>query len=392
MELKNKKLIEKYVESYSEKIKKIAQWLFEHPEPALKEYEGAKMLSDFMEEEGFRVERNYLGMETAWKAVKKNGEKGPKIALLAEFDALPGCGHACGHHMIAAMSVGAGCVLAEMLNNFEGEIAVFGTPAEETGDGKTYLADRNAFDDYDFAIMLHPYFETIVCPDMIAIGGKDFVFKGKAAHAGADPWNGINALDAAVLFYNAIGVLRQQMKDRTRIHGIMMEGGKAPNVIPDYSRIRLEWRAPLQKDFDDMTDKIQKCAEGAALATGCQLESEWFEPICNGLRNDPVLETIVKEVMDECNVEYSDSETGGSSDVGNVSQIIPTLSPMFGVTQEKNYGMHTPEFRDATMLPFGQERMLLGVKILALTGLTVFENPGLLKELREERKTLAKIK
>ena len=229
--LKNKERIEKRADFYREDIENIATWLYEHPEIALQEFESSKMLSQYMRKQGFEVIEELAGMKTAWKATKKNGTKGPKVCFMAEYDALP-VGHACGHHMIAAMSVGAACVLADILQDYEGEVTVVGTPAEETGDGKTYLADQHVFDDYDLALSLHPCYQTIVCPNMIAIGGKDFKFTGKAAHAGANPYDGVNALDATILFFNNINALRQQIKDGTRIHGIIVEAGKAANIIP----------------------------------------------------------------------------------------------------------------------------------------------------------------
>lgn len=387
--LKNKERIEKRADFYREDIENIATWLYEHPEIALQEFESAKILSEYMKKQGFEVVEELAGMKTAWKATKKNGTNGPKICFMAEYDALP-VGHACGHHMIAAMSVGAACVLADILKDYEGEVTVVGTPAEETGDGKTYLADQHVFDDYDLALSLHPCYKTIICPNMIAIGGKDFKFTGKAAHAGANPYDGVNALDAIILFFNNINALRQQIKDGTRIHGIIVEAGKAANIIPDEGKVRLEWRSKDQAYFDKITQKIDRCAEAAALATGCSLESDWFEPICKGLRHSEVLTELVSDIMQEYRIVLDRDVFNGSTDVGNVSHIIPTLSPMYSVTESPNYSLHTSEFLAATRLPYAAERLLLGVKVLSAAGLAVFEDEQLLDNLRKEKAEIQK--
>ena len=389
--MKNKKRIEECVDILRPQIEYVASWLYDHPETALQEYRGAEMLTDIMEGQGFIITRKLEGMDTAWKAVRKNGTKGPKIALLAEFDALAGCGHACGHHMIAAMSVGAGCALATILDKYEGEVTVIGTPAEETGDGKVYLTEKHVFDEFDAAIMLHPYMDTVIHPKLIGIGGKDFIFTGKASHAGDSPWKGINALDAVILFFNNINALRQQLQDGTRVHGIIIEAGKAPNVIPDAGRVRLEWRSADPLYFEEVTEKIQCCAEGAALATGCREESHWFEPVCKGMRRDEILGPVMAAVIEGYGIDVKqDNQSGGSSDIGNVSCVIPALSPMYGVTESTAYTIHTDAFRDATRLPFAIERMITGAKILAVTGLQLFENEELLVELREEKAMLQK--
>ena len=372
----------KLADENREKIVSMAQYLFDNPEIALEEVKACAYITDFLRKEGFEVEEKFEGMETAFKAVKKNGD-GPRIAFLAEYDALPGCGHACGHHMIASMSVGAALALAEVLDTYPGEIAIFGTPAEETGDGKVYLADRGVFKGYDVAMMLHPNARTTIYPKMIAIGGMDFNFTGKASHAGTYPYDGVNALDAVVLLYNNVNALRQQLKDGTRIHGIILEAGKAANVIPDKGVVRLEFRAKEQDYFEEVVQKVVNCAKAAALATGCELEYDWFEPVCKGLKSNRALEEVMEEFFPQFGVDDFILIDGGSSDIGNVSWEVPTIEPMLGVC-EGEPGIHTADFRDATMLPYGLDRMIVGVKLLALTGLRILDNPKLLEKIREE--------
>ena len=379
---------DKVLQKIDEKQQSILEtyyFLYEHPETSLEEFESAKKLAAVLKQEGFAVEENLKGMATAFQAVKKNGQ-GPKIAIIAEYDALSEIGHACGHHMIAAMSVGAAIGLSAALSDFAGEIAVIGTPAEETGHGKPYLVEQGVFDHYDMAMMIHPGSITDVYIEAIAIGGIDFTFEGVASHAGAAPEHGVNALDAVVLFYNGISVLRQQLKDGTRIHGIIMEAGTAANIIPDKGRIRLEFRAKEQDYFQEVIEKVIKCAEGAALATGCRCTYTHFEPTCMGLKHSRTLGSIFTKHMEEmgfAQVADEDKMSAISTDLGNVSHIIPTIHPILKVC-ENRYELHSKEFKEATMLPYAQNALMQGAKLLALTGLEILENPKLLEEAKKE--------
>lgn len=374
--------MEDFIDEKREGLITLAAWLYEHPEIAMQEKESSTYVGDYLRREGFEVEEHLAGMETAFKAVKKHGN-GPRIAFLAEYDALPGIGHACGHHMIAAMSVGAAVGLSKALEVYEGEVAVFGTPAEETGEGKSFLVDQGVFQGYDAAMIIHPNGYTTLYPEMTAIGGMDFEFTGKPAHAGAYPYKGVNALDSVVLLYNNINALRQQLKDGTRVHGIILEAGTAANVIPDKGRVRLEFRAREQAYFDEVVEKVVNCAKAAALAAGCSLKYDWFEPVCQGLTHNKTLGAVMEGFMKEAGVYDNCDIQGGSTDVGNVSQALPTIHPMLCVT-EKPLEVHTQEFRDATLLSFGRDRMILGMKLMADTGLTILENPKLLEDVRKE--------
>ncbi|HFL2414151.1 TPA: M20 family metallopeptidase [Clostridioides difficile] len=369
-------------DSITEKIWDLSTYLYENPEIGLQEFKSSKKIAEFLKNEGFEVEENLAGMATAFKATKKNGN-GPRIVFTAEYDALPGIGHACGHHLIAAMSVGAGVSLASVLDTYEGEVTIIGTPSEETGDGKPYLIEHGVFDGFDAAMMIHPNSSTCLEPEMIAIGGLDFVFTGKSSHAGAMPYNGVNALDAVVLLYNNINALRQQLVDGTRIHGIILEAGKAANVIPDNGKVRLEIRAKEQDYFNKVVEKVINCAKGAAIATGCELDFYNFEPTCQGLTHNKVLLDVFKNIMKDFGMEENGEVLLGSSDMGNVSQIIPTIHPMIQVT-ENGEELHTKEFLEASINPYAKDRVIDGIKILALTGFNLFENPELLKKMKEE--------
>lgn len=377
-----KKVVQE-VENYRKKILSLSNYLYENPEIALEEYKSSKKLVEFLKEEGFDVEQNLKGMPTAFRAIKRNGV-GPRVAFIAEYDALPEVGHACGHHLIAAMSVGAGVALAaSILDTYQGEISIIGTPAEETGEGKSHLVDTGVFEGIDATMMIHPFDRTCVTPEEIAIGGLDFIFTGKASHAGATPHNAINALDAVVLFFNNINALREQLIDGTRIHGIILEAGTAPNIIPEKGKVRLELRAKEMPYFEEVLEKVKNCARAAALATGCQLDFNHFEPTCQSLDEDPTLVEVFREAMAKFDIPEGEQVKSGSTDMGNVSQVVPAIQPVLKFV-ENSEDIHTKEFLEASIKPYAKEMTITGTKILALTGLTLFERPDLIKKMRNK--------
>lgn len=372
------------IDANRNKTMELAHWIYENPEIALEEVKSCKYTAEFMREAGFDVTLDVVGMPNSFKAVKKNGD-GPRIAFLAEYDALPEVGHACGHHLIDAMSCAAGVGLAEALKEYEGEVAVFGTPAEETGDGKAFMTEHGAFDGYDAALEVHPGNTTIIFPNEIAITGYDYTFTGVPAHAGACPSEGVNACDAVVLFFQAIGLLRQQLKDGTRVHGIIQEAGTAANVIPGIGRARVEFRSDDMKYFNNLIERVHNCARGAGLATGCEVEFHRFEPVCYNLKHNRTIGDVMTINLKELGIEKITIEgvDGGSTDVGNVSQVIPCIQPYIE-TCPGEADIHTVEFRDKTLEPFACDRAITAAKALALTGLELLTNAELLQQVKEE--------
>ena len=363
-------------------VRELSTWLFEHPEIGLEERESAKKLCEVLREQGFEVEEGLAGMETAFRATKKNGD-GPRVAFIAEYDALPGAGHACGHHLISAMTVAAALGAAQALPDTGGEVSVIGTPSEETGHGKPYLVDHGVFEGYDAALMAHPASCTVLTGEWIAIGGIDFHFTGRPAHAGATPYEGVNALDAVVVFYSAVNALRQQLKDGTRVHGIILEAGSAANIIPDSGRVRMEFRAKEQDYFDEVVAKVVNCAKGAALATGCQLEYHHYEPTCQGVKHNRTLVEQFRQELETFGVEDEGAALIGSTDMGNVSQVIPSIHPTVQIMCGGE-SLHTPEFKAGTRTDFAWERSMAGAKALALTGLKVLEDAAFREKARAE--------
>ena len=376
------KVLEK-VDIDKEKFLSLARYIFENPELALEEHLAVKKLIKVMEIEGFEIEDKLGGMATAFRAKKANGN-GPRIAFIAEYDALPGIGHACGHHLISAMSMGAALALSEVLTDLPGEISLIGTPAEENGNGKTYLIDSGIFNDTDVALMIHPNNKTFLAPEMLMLAGLEITFLGRAAHAAASPEEGINALDAVILLFSSINALRQQLKDDVRIHGIIVEGGEAPNSIPAKCKARIEIRTKEPDYFEEVIKKVKNCAFAAGLATGAEVEINNFEPTILSMKTNHTLSNIFKEQLEKFNLDYlEDAFPIGSSDIGNLSWVIPCIHPFFKVTEGME-SLHTDGFLKASLEPFALERTVTGAKLLALTGLKLLQNPDLVEEAKAE--------
>jgi amidohydrolase len=312
------------------------------------------------------------------------------VAILAEYDALPGLGHGCGHNLIGTSAVGAGLGLSEVLPELEGSIWVLGTPAEESAapnsGGKAHMVNAGVFQDVDAAIMFHPGTETAVTLDRsLAARGFEFYFHGKAAHAAGAPDEGINALDAVVLMYNAISVLRQQVRSDVRIHGIILNGGAAANIIPDYAAIRYRTRADSSDYLAEIVERVVACAQGAATATGCRLEwKEYMPGYENTMPNKVLLELMssnLRALGREVNNERRRSGRG-STDFGNVSQRVPGIEARIAITEHVDTPGHSIEFREAAGSNLGRQAMLTAAKSLAMTAVDLLTNQDHLKRAR----------
>src|SRR4051812_31938074 len=288
------------VDRWAGELVETADWIHAHPELGHQEFEASRRLADILATNGAQVEMGTAGMETAFKAVLAGSGDGPTIAVLAEYDALPQLGHGCGHNLIATSALGAGLALTDVLGDLNGAVWVLGTPAEESAapnaGGKVHMVRAGIFDDIDASIMFHPAAETTMTDKRsLAARGFEFYFHGKAAHAAGAPEEGINALDAVVLLYNNISVLRQQMRSDVRIHGIILSGGAAANIIPDYAAIRYRTRADDSDYLAQVVDRVVACAEGAARATGCRLEWTEYMPGYENTMPNKVLLDLVSE-------------------------------------------------------------------------------------------------
>ncbi|MBM7693147.1 amidohydrolase [Peribacillus deserti] len=358
-----------------------------NPEIGNQEFLASQTLVNLLEREQFIIERNIAGHETGFIARKSAGKPGPVIGFLAEYDALPGLGHACGHNIIGTASTAAAIALSTVLEKTGGEVVVFGTPAEEggpNGSAKASFVKNGLFEGIDAALMIHPSGKTAPTSESLAVDPLDFHYYGKTAHAAASPEKGINALDAVIGLFTGINALRQQLTPDVRIHGIITHGGEAPNIIPGYASARFFIRAATRRGCEEVTEKVRRIAEGAALATGAELKIEQFQnEIDNLIVNKPFNELVIAEL--EALGEKVDREgrTGiGSTDAGNVSQVIPTLHPYIKIGEDDLIA-HTHEFREAAISALGDKALITGAKALALTGCRLLTDARLLADIKK---------
>ncbi|CBE68518.1 MAG: M20 family metallopeptidase [Candidatus Methylomirabilis oxygeniifera] len=364
-----------------------SRFLHRHPELAYEERESVQHLASLLKAHGFEVIEGVGGLPTAFMAMAGVDQPSATIAFLAEYDALPSLGHACGHNLIASSSIGAALALQPFLSTLGGQILVVGCPAEEKGGGKIALVKAGLFANVDAALLVHPSNRTEIFKSALAMRALRVEFFGKASHAAAAPHLGINALDAVVLAFTNLNALRQQLRDDARIHGIITDGGRAPNIIPDYAAARFCIRALNLEYLHDLHRRVVACFEAAAMATGTTVaiheEGEEYHPMkCNralGALFYANLETLGERVEQT----PEDGETG-STDVGNVSQVVPTIHPTIALTDHVDVVCHSAAFAQAAGGPDGDRAMITAAKALAMTAVDLFINPAALQQVQEE--------
>lgn len=383
-----KNTIHETIDSYADRFKQISAFIGENPELGMEEFLASEKLTSELEYHGFNVARGVLDIPTAFLAKYESAKPGPTIAFLAEYDALPGLGHACGHHLICMMSVGAAVGLKSVIDEIGGTIRVYGTPAEETRGAKVPMAAAGLFDDVDAALMAHPYYTYEKSGQSLAMDAIQFEFFGKSAHAAASPHEGINALDAVLQLFNSINALRQQLRSDARIHGVITEGGKAANIIPDYAVAQFYVRSASRAYTDEAVRKVLACAEGAALQTGCTLKTSNYEYSYDELLTNETLSEVFNRNLHEAGIGEDEIQVGqdhGSLDLGNVSTHCPTIHPFMKVIDEKHQ-LHTEQFRDLAMTDKALDAMVFTAKMLASTAYDVITEPGLLERIKAEFK------
>jgi len=357
------------------------------PEIGNQEFFASETLVNLLEEAGFAVDKGVAGHETSFYAVKDSGVSGPTIAFLAEYDALPGLGHACGHNIIGTTSVAAGIALAETLSETGGRVLVLGTPAEEggpNGSAKGSFVKHGYLKDVDVALMLHPAGKTSLTSETLAVDPLDFHFYGRAAHAAGSPEKGINALDAVIQLFTGINALRQQVTSDVRIHGIITHGGDAPNIIPEYASARFFIRADSWKKTEEVAVKVRAIADGAALATGATVKVERFQNEVKDFVLNSVLDDILKGELETVgeNVSLEKSTGKGSTDAGNISYEVPTAHGHIKIGPDDLIA-HTNEFREAARSDVGNKAIIKGAKALASTGYKLLNDSVLLHQVNK---------
>ncbi|MGM0603669.1 MAG: M20 family metallopeptidase [Bacillota bacterium] len=373
------------IENLKEEAFYINDYIAENPELGYREYKASSLLTEKLNNHNFTIERNLSGIETAFRASYNFTEDGPTIAFLCEYDALPDIGHGCGHNMIAAMSTGAGIALSK-LNIKGGRIEVIGCPAEETGGAKVQMTEAGVFDNVDCAMLLHPSNINQVYSTTLAIKALQFNFHGQTAHAAGAPEKGINALDGVIQFFNGINALREHLRDDARIHGIITNGGEAANIVPDEAEAQFYFRARDKKYLQEIIKKVEKTARGAALMTGSRVEWKEYENANDDLKPNRALADIFEQSMKEIGISEIEpaAHHSGSSDMGNVSHVIPVIHPYINLGSELTG--HTRELAEKTTTSEGHTVLIDGIKSLALTGLKIYSDRKKLEKIKQEFK------
>jgi amidohydrolase len=357
----------------------------DHPELSAEEFESSRKIVELLKNGGYEVEYPYLNYETAFDAVLRNGD-GPKAAIMVEYDALPEIGHACGHNLHGALSVLAGLALADLRDHFRGTVRVIGTPAEEADGAKVGMADKGIFDDLSVAMMMHSMGGGISQPDMDALSLRcsTVTYKGRTAHAAAAPWEGRSALAAARKFLDLADARRECFTPDMRVSGIITDGGRATNIIPDRAEVKIEFRTDSMARLNDANEMILKCAKGAAMAMDCEVS---WKPALSDFADM----VRVKALEDEAERLFKEkgmpvepvSPPIGSTDVGNVSYRCPAIQPLIAITG-KPYALHTVEFARATREAEAHRAMATGAEILARLALKVLCDDGFRKEVHDD--------
>ena len=388
-----KKIVKETVDAKRPILEDIAKYLYDNPELGSEEFKAFAKITKVLEDHGFSVEKGVYDMPTAFVATYKGKGNGPRVAVLAEYDALPGVGHGCGHDLIAASAVGAGIAASKAIGDLNGEVLVIGTPAEEghgpSAGSKVIMADRGLFDDINGVVMLHPSTNFGVGSQALGISKCRMVFKGQTSHAAASPHLGKNALNAATLAYMATHMLRQEARRDANlvIHGIIEEGGEAMNIIPDRAVLDFGVRSSDQVYLDEMVDKVARCGEGAALAMGVEVEITKNRFYASKKPNYPLIETLWQNYKDQ-GVDLKDwKETVkampmASTDYGNVSQKTPSAGSYIGIAPEGTPG-HSVQLAQASVTKTGLDAMIIGTKALGMTLVELLAKPEILKEAKE---------
>lgn len=385
--MSNKQGILDYIENNKYDYVEISHRIHERPELGNEEIFASRTLIDKLKENDFDIVTDIAGHATGFIATYDSGQEGPVIGYLAEYDALPGLGHACGHNIIGTASVLAGSALKQVIDRIGGKVVVLGCPAEEGGENgsaKASYVKADIIDAIDIALMIHPGNATYPTIDTLAVDVLDIKFYGKSAHASENADEALNALDAMISYFNGVAQLRQHIKKSQRVHGVILDGGKAANIIPDFTHARFYTRATTRKELDILTEKVNQIARGVAIQTGCDYE---FGPIQNGVNEfikTPKLDELFEKYALEVGEDVSHDDFGfGSTDTGNVSHIVPTIHPHVKIGSRNLVG-HTHRFREAAASVHGDQALIHGAKIIALMGLELIENKGLFDEIVQQ--------
>ena len=384
MEIEKLKLkVKDSVESQRQQLIQLSLNIHDNPELGFKEEKASAWLASYLEDSGFHVERGIAGLATAFRATY--GQGSPTIALLAEYDALPKIGHGCGHNIIAASAVGAAVASKSIIDQLGGSIVVMGTPGEEVFGGKIDMVRAGTFKEIDVAMLVHPEVRNMPTEEALACSSLEAEFFGRPAHAAGQPHKGINALDAMILAFTSINSLRQHIRGDARIHGIITDGGEAPNIVPAHSAAVFLVRALDDDYLAELKDKVLNCFTGASVASGARLEYRWRDRNYAPMKSNMVLAELFKQNLESLGrqVETCDSHFGlGSTDMGNVSQVVSSIHPTIAIAPREVL-IHTPEFAAAAASQAGHEGLMDAAKAMAMTVADILQ-PGMIDKIKQE--------
>jgi len=373
------------VEARADRLVELSHAIHEHPETNYQEQFAHDLLTGVLEEEGLEVERSAYGVDTAF--VARAGDSGPTIAVLLEYDALPGLGHACGHNVIATAGLGAGLAAARLASEVGGRVVVLGTPAEEGGGGKILMAREGAFDGIDAALMVHPAGDDLARMQVIAVQELVATYTGQAAHAAAFPHRGRNALDAAVLGYVNVAALRQHTLPDERIHGVFLEAGEKPNIVP--ARAVTEWmvRSTSIATLEPLKARVAACLEAGAQAAGCEVDIAWKSVVYADMIDNEAMVALyaanAAELGRQVTEPHGEAAVVGSTDMGNVSYLVPSIHPMIAAAPS-GLPIHTPDFATHARSESGDRAVVDGAMALAWTVADLWAGDGVLEAVRAE--------
>ncbi|MDQ4058917.1 MAG: M20 family metallopeptidase [Actinomycetota bacterium] len=381
MDLKQR--VKTRIQADSSSLIELSHTVHATPELAYEEYQSSSALADALEAGGMKVERRAHGLDTAFRATA--GKGGRHVCICAEFDALPNIGHACGHNIIGSSSVGAGLALEDLADDLDLKVTVLGTPAEEGGGGKVDLLNAGAFDDVDVAMMVHPSPHEVVDIPSLAISHLKIAFHGKESHASAYPELGRNALDAAMIAHGAIAALRQHIQSHERIHGIVTNGGDAPNVVPKLATMAYYVRAANLEDLEKLQSRVERCFQAGALATGCEVEIGLTGHPYDRVTTNPTLGEIYDRNLKAVGRSaFPDvKRSAGSTDMGNVSSRVPSIHPLMSIDSLPAVN-HQAEFAAHCISPAGDRAVVDAAAAMAYTVVDLATTQGAFETVRAE--------
>ncbi len=373
------------VDALASRLIEVSHQIHETPELCFEEHAAHDLLCSVLEGAGLDVERSAYGLDTAFAA--RAGSAGPQVAVICEYDALPEIGHACGHNVIAAAGLGAGLAAASLADELGGRVSIIGTPAEEGGGGKCYLLERGAFENISAAMMVHPANHELTGMNAIAVEQIEATYVGQSAHAAASPHKGRNALDGAVLGYMNVAALRQHIRPDERIHGIFTRAGDKPNIVPRDAAAEWYVRSPKLDSLAELRARVVACLEAGAAAAGVDVECRCKAPIyADMINNRVVLDFYTRNAAAAGRFSgepQSTSAVVGSTDMGNVSYAVPSIHPMIKVAPD-HVPIHTPEFAEYARSESGDQAVLDGAKVMAMTIADLWLDPDALDQASEE--------